>query len=53
MALVKMFNGKQYKLVKKTPYKGEANDAKKTYSKSYNVRMEKQGNVWYVWARRK
>ena len=53
MAQVKMFNGKEYKLVKQTPYKKEAKDTKSAYSRDYNVRMEKQGRVWYVWARRK
>ena len=53
MPQVKIFRGEEYKLVKQTPYKKEAKNAKSAYSQDYKVRMEKKGNVWYVWARRK
>jgi len=53
MAYVKIFKGEEYKLVKQTPYKREAKQTKDAYKQDYKVRMEKKGNVWYVWARRK
>jgi len=53
MAQTKMFNGKEYRLVKRTPYKREANSTKDAYKRDFHIRVEKQGNVWYVWARRK
>ena len=53
MPVVKMFNGKEYRLVRQTPYKRVAKSTKDAYKRDYHVRMEKQGNIWYVWARRK
>jgi len=53
MGQIKTFGGKEYKLIKSTPYKGEANETKKTYKHGgFQVRMEKIGRVYYVWARR-
>jgi len=53
VAQVKRFGKVTYKLVKQTPYKGEAQSTRDAYKRDYKVRMEKKGNVWYVWAAKK